>query len=542
MQNKLWTILKIQFLNQSGLNQLRYENNKKKRGQSVTVLIGITLLGIILVGFSSLIGFGYGIMGMAEVIPGFALTMVSLVTLIFSFLKTSGYLFAFQDYDMLMSLPLSVKTIVTGKFLYMYLNNLLFSLAVMLPMGSAYLIYSFSLSFAVKAAACLMWIVAAVLAPLLPMTVAAVFGTIATAIGSKSRFKVLVQVVFMMIFVCGLIALNIFLNTMEIGDNGEFIHRIEDITQIVQQQVHRFYPISVLFDTAVNKQGILEFLGFVVLSLGVYYLFAVLVAKKYHTINTALMSKGKKTVYHMKEQKARSVIASMVYKEWKRMLSSAPYLLNIGVGMLLSVVASVVCLTVGRSMLMENEKVFKIILECRYSAPFMVAIFLTMSCTTSVSLSLEGKNLWILLSLPVSWKTILKSKMAFNMVFLLPAAFICTVCFGITLQLDSLSFLLFFAALVSVISFSTVIGMFFNICFQKYQWENEVEVVKQGMSVSLGILVNMFLQMILVGASMGLSFFIDGRIVLAGISVFFFLLSIIIYYALLSGEKSRIKA
>ena len=166
MQNKLWTILKIQFLNQSGLNQLRYENNKKKRGQSVTVLIGITLLGIILVGFSSLIGFGYGIMGMAEVIPGFALTMVSLVTLIFSFLKTSGYLFAFQDYDMLMSLPLSVKTIVTGKFLYMYLNNLLFSLAVMLPMGSAYLIYSFSLSFAVKAAACLMWIVAAVLAPL----------------------------------------------------------------------------------------------------------------------------------------------------------------------------------------------------------------------------------------------------------------------------------------------------------------------------------------------------------------------------------------
>ena len=542
MQNKLWTILKIQFLNQSGLNQLRYENNKKKRGQSVTVLIGITLLGIILVGFSSLIGFGYGIMGMAEVIPGFALTMVSLVTLIFSFLKTSGYLFAFQDYDMLMSLPLSVKTIGTGKFLYMYLNNLLFSLAVMLPMGSAYLIYSFSLSFAVKAAACLMWIVAAVLAPLLPMTVAAVFGTIATAIGSKSRFKVLVQVVFMMIFVCGLIALNIFLNTMEIGDNGEFIHRIEDITQIVQQQVHRFYPISVLFDTAVNKQGILEFLGFVVLSLGVYYLFAVLVAKKYHTINTALMSKGKKTVYHMKEQKARSVIASMVYKEWKRMLSSAPYLLNIGVGMLLSVVASVVCLTVGRSMLMENEKVFKIILECRYSAPFMVAIFLTMSCTTSVSLSLEGKNLWILLSLPVSWKTILKSKMAFNMVFLLPAAFICTVCFGITLQLDALSFLLFFAALVSVISFSTVIGMFFNVCFQKYQWENEVEVVKQGMSVSLGILVNMFLQMILVGASMGLSFFIDGRIVLAGISVFFFLLSIIIYYALLSGEKSRIKA
>ena len=108
--------------------------------------------------------------------------------------------------------------------------------------------------------------------------------------------------------------------------------------------------------------------------------------------------------------------------------------------------------------------------------------------------------------------------------------------------MDILSFLLFFAVLFAVICFSTVIGMFFNICFQKYQWENETEVVKQGMSVTLGILVNMFLQMILAGVALVLSFAIDGRIVLIGISLFFFALSVIIYYALLSGDTSRIKA
>ncbi|HBA69880.1 MAG TPA: hypothetical protein DCZ40_11075, partial [Lachnospiraceae bacterium] len=121
MQNKFWKVVKIQFLNQSGLNQLRYENDKKKKGQAIAVFIGITLLALMIIGLSFLIGFGCGIMGMAEIIPGFALTMVSLITLIFSFVKTSGYLFAFQDYDLLMSLPLSVKTIVTGKFIYMYL-------------------------------------------------------------------------------------------------------------------------------------------------------------------------------------------------------------------------------------------------------------------------------------------------------------------------------------------------------------------------------------------------------------------------------------
>jgi len=541
MRNKLWKLLKIQFLNQSGLNRLRYEDNKRKKGQVIAVFIGVMVLALMLVGFSFLMGFGYGVMGMAEIIPGFALTIVSLFTLIFSFVKTGGYLFAFQDYDMLMSLPLSVKTIVAGKFLYMYLNNMLFSLAVMLPMGSAYLLSVTSLSFAGKLAAGLMWIVAAVLAPLLPMTIASIFGTLAAAIGSKSRFKVLIQVVLMLFFLCAIIAFNIFVNTMEIEDD-EFFRQLEDVTQMIRQQMHRFYPISALFDAAVNGQRILPFAGFTGLSLGIYYCFVFLVAKKYRAINSALMSKGKKVTYRMKKQKGHSVVTALVYKEWKRLLSSAPYMLNIGVGMLLAVIASIACLVVGKRMLMEDQELFKVVKECRYAVPFLAAMFLTMSCTTSVSLSLEGKNLWILLSLPLSWKTILKGKMAFNMVLLLPAALICSVCLGITLELDILSFLLFFIVLFAVVSFSTVIGMFFNLCFQKYQWENETEVVKQGMSVTLGILVNMFLQMILGGVALALSFFIDGRIVLTGISLVFFVLSVIIYYALLSGDTSRIKA
>lgn len=492
MQNKLWKVLKIQFLNQSGINRFLYEKDKKKKGQAVAVFIGVTVLVLMAAGFSFLIGFGYGVMGMAEMIPGFALTMVSMITLFFSFVKTSGYLFAFQDYDLLMSLPLSVKVIVTGKFLYMYLNNLLFSFAVMLPMGSAYLLSITSLSFAEKLAAGLMWIVAAALAPLLPITIASIFGTIAAAIGSKSRFKVLIQVVLMLLFLCAVIAFNIFVNTIKIEDDEEFLRQFGDVSQMVQQQMHRFYPVSALFDAAVNKQGILPFTGFVAVSFGVYYCFTVLVAKKYRAINSALMSKGKKAAYRMKKQKGHSVMTALVYKEWKRLLSSAPYLLNIGVGMLLAVIASVVCLAVGKKMLMEDKELFEVVRACRYAVPFVAAVFLTMSCTTSVSLSLEGKNLWILLSLPISWKTILKGKMAFNMVLLLPAAFICSVCLGITLQLDVLSFLLFFIVLVAVISFSTVIGMFFNLCFQKYQWENETEVVKQGMSVTLGILVNMY--------------------------------------------------
>lgn len=537
MQNKLWTVLKIQFLNQSGLNQLRYESNRKKRGRAVGVLIGIIALAIVLVGASFAIGFGYGLLGMAEVIPSFAFAMVSLITLFFSFIKVNGYLFAFQDYDLLMSLPISDKTIIMSKFLYMYLNNLLFSLGVMLPMGSAYLMYG-SLSVSGKGLVGLMWIVAAVLTPLIPMAVAALLGTIVAAIGSKSRFKVLIQVVLMLLFMCIMIAFNIFMNTME--NEKEMVQVMEKIAVVMQEKMHRIYPLSALFDTAINKQQILPFLGLVVLSFGIYYLFMVLIAKKYRAINTALMSKKKGSAYKMKKQKGHSVLTALIYKEWKRLLSSAPYLINVGMGMIVVVIASILCLVAGREMLAGDFELRQMIWVCRYSVPFVALMFLTMSCTTSVSLSLEGKNLWILQSLPISWKTILKGKMAFNMVLLLPAAFVSCLCLGITLQLDVLTFLLYFVVSFAMVSFSTVIGMWFNLCFQKYQWQNDVEVVKQGAAVALGILVNMFLQMILIFVSMVLSFIMDGRIVLTGISVFFCLLSGIIYRALLSGERSRI--
>lgn len=540
MQSKLWTVLKIQFLNQSGLNELRYGKDKKKRYASVAMFAAMIVIAVFIVGISFLIGTGYGAMGMAEVLPGFALLVVSVITLFFSLLKANAYLFAFQEYDMLMSLPLSVKTVISSKFIYMYLNDLLFSLGVMLPMGSAYLMWAGVHSAAEFVLIVVMWLVTALFAPLIPMTAASILGALVAAIGSKSRFKVVIQVVLMLALMCCIFAFSIFLNTT--GNEEELFQKMEDIANVTKGMMHRIYPATVLFDMAVNGLNILPFLGFIALSFGVYYLFILLVERKYCAINTALMSRGKRAVYHMEKQKGHTVLGALVYKEWRRFTSSAPYLLNIGIGMLLAVILAAACMVVGRNALEEDAGLREIVGLCQYMIPFFFTMLLSMTCTTSVSLSLEGKNLWILQSLPIDWKMILKGKMAFNMILLLPAALVCSICLWITLQFDILTFLLYLLLSFAMISFSTVIGMWFNLCFQKYQWENETEVLKRGVSVTLGVLVNMFLEMILMVAAVAVSFFIDGRIVLFGISVIFSLISGGIYCALLSGKVSRIKA
>ena len=47
--------------------------------------------------------------------------------------------------------------------------------------------------------------------------------------------------------------------------------------------------------------------------------------------------------------------------------------------------------------------------------PLILGALIMMTCTTSVSLSLEGKNLWILKSLPITKEEIYKGKMLFKM-------------------------------------------------------------------------------------------------------------------------------
>ena len=47
--------------------------------------------------------------------------------------------------------------------------------------------------------------------------------------------------------------------------------------------------------------------------------------------------------------------------------------------------------------------------------PLIIAALLSMSCTSAVSLSLEGKNLWIIQSVPVEPSAVFKAKMLFNL-------------------------------------------------------------------------------------------------------------------------------
>ena len=144
--------------------------------------------------------------------------------------------------------------------------------------------------------------------------------------------------------------------------------------------------------------------------------------------------------------------------------------------------------------------------------PFIVYFFIGMVATTSFTPSLEGKNYWILQSLPIDKKTIAKGKMLFNMYLTVPFMTFGILCFCISAKVTIINTILYIILGVSLCAFSTAWGCVCGIRHMRLDWENEIEVIKQGAAVAIYMFPNMFVVMGLIVLVVILGMHVDHRV------------------------------
>lgn len=236
MKSKGFLLMKIQLLGQ-------FKGREKSRG-NLMMLAAWLFVGVVAAAYSFLLAFGLGAMGLSDMIPGYALMITSLITLFFTILKTNGVLFAYKDYDLVMALPVKTETVIASRFMTMYVINLLFMLAVMIPMGAGYVIWERpGISFYP------IWILGMAAAPLIPTTIATVIGALIILISSRFRHANLLTTLLTIGFTCGIVALS-----MGVGGVDEEALVIEDISRlgsVMLAAIHKIYPPTVLFERAV---------------------------------------------------------------------------------------------------------------------------------------------------------------------------------------------------------------------------------------------------------------------------------------------------
>lgn len=519
-----WMILLRTLLKATSLTNIyKYTKDKKRKRQIIGNWIGFSILYICLMAYSVFMCIGYGQFGIIDAVPAMCAMLISVLAFVFTILKTNGYLFNFKEYDMLMSLPFDAKTVAMDKFLYMYIKSLPWYASISVAMLIGYGIYArpFILVYPV-------WIILSLMLPIIPMLVAAFFGFLIARVSAGFKKNNIIQTVLLMMFVIACFFSRFLIEAL--FKNDKVAQTLESISNFTDNVGEVYWPLK-WFTGAVTKLNIGEILLLIGGTILLFEVVFIPVGKSYRKINSALRSHAVSRSFKMKAQRKKSLQNTIASKEFKRMTGSSTYMVNVLIGEVLAFILGVASLFVGIDELISGIlQGAPISPEIIYPAiPLIVYFLIGMVSTTACSPSLEGKNYWILQSLPIETKVIYQGKMLFQMYLSVPFMVFAVLCLCISAKVSVLSMILYLLEGIALCAFSTAWGCVCGRKFMRLDWENEVEVIKQGTAVSVYLFPNMIVTLILVFAVVALGFVMDTNLVSVILTLIVSLLAVLCY-------------
>lgn len=525
MQSNRNVLLKNLLLATSSRNILKYEKDKSKRSKIIAGYIGFSILYLLLVAYCIAITIGYGEVGLTSAIPVMCAIVLGLLEFVFTIFKTNGYLFAFKEYDMLISMPFTIKKVVSSKFLYMYVKNLPWTASISLSMliGYAYYTHPGILTY-------IFWIVLSAMLPIIPMVLAAAVGSLIAGIGSGFRHKNIIQTVLSFIFIIFCFSSRYIFESFAKDIATDAYGSLKTVSDTTDRIKSIFLPAK-WFEDAIINDNFLSALIFILSTIVIFELFFIIISKFYLRINSRLMTGISRKNYKMHELKTKSVTKAIAYKEFRHFTNSTIYLTNMGLGELFVIILSVAALFVDADSIIatitNNAPLKKEMLLP--AVPIVVYFLVGMCSTTTCSFSLEGKNYWIIQSLPISKKTLIQGKMLFNLYLTIPFTILGNLVLGLKFGASIPEILLFILCGIITCMFSTFWGMRCDLKHYKHDWENEVEVIKQGTAIAIYMIPNMLSSMILIAIVVILGFILNRMLVVGVVAAIYAVLALISY-------------
>ena len=166
----------------------------------------------------------------------------------------------------------------------------------------------------------------------------------------------------------------------------------------------------------------------------------------------------------------------------------------------------------------EGEEAIPNFLAAMY--PYLFALCVSMSSLTSASISLEGKTIGLLKSLPVPARTLLSCKLRVHEIVCFPVIVICSIAMALLSKMTVVDTVIL-AAIPLIYSYNAgVMGLLLNLKKYNFDWTNEVMVAKNSMPVAVTTFVGIFLSLLsgivaVVLAVLGLDTVIFGGVMIA---------------------------
>ncbi len=468
-------LTKLELCNLYGLNVLRFSRDRTAKKRAGAMLAVWMVLAVVLIVYTGGLSYGLVYLGLEKVIPAYLIAISSLLVFFFGMLKAGSALYSREGYEILCALPVTQAAVAGSRFVRMYVENLLPTLAILLP-GIAVYAWAVRPGPAFYLAVLLgIWAV-----PLLPMAGAVLVGALVTGISSRMRHKSLISSA---LSILAVLAIFYGISRFSHMDGGLHPEQMRKLADTVFSLLGKVYPPAVWLGRALMEGSWGQSLGWAALSLGVFVLVGACVSFRFRQICQSLFGSSARHDYEMGDLKEDTVLRALCRREFKRYFSSTVYLTNTIIGPIMS------CLFSGALLFVDLESLtgqLPIAVDVCSLAPFAMVGMLCMMTTTSTSISMEGKNWWIVKSLPLSVKSVLDAKLLMNLLLLLPFYLLSELLMLLALQPGGAELVWMLLLPGVIILFSCVYGLTINLRFPVMDWESEVTVVKQSASAMLG--------------------------------------------------------
>ena len=482
MLRQIKLLTKIRLCNTFRLNEIRYCKDPKAKLRFIGMIFVWVILMILAIGYVGGLSYVLCKAGMSDILFKILVMAIGMMSLIFTIIKASSIIFAQKDYELQMSLPVSKTAIIISRFLSMYLSNVFISLIIMLP---SMVIYTY-----MEKVELYFWIyglIGVLFVPLLPIAFATVMGAIITGISSRCEHKSIINTVLTVTLTIGLLLVN--MNFTGIEQNGEdILELIKSIGVIMKDTVADKYPPAEWLGNAMVNNNILDFILFISISIGVFLLMLFILQRYYSSIFNMINSFNNINKFEMSEIHSDTIIKSLVRRELKHYFSCSIYVSNTIIGNILMVICSIILLVVGTSSIEEALGIEGIVVR---TFPILSGMLPAIMPMTVSSISIEGKQLWIIKSLPIKTKDILLSKILANIIVAMPFYVIAEVIALIALRSSFMEVVWIIVLPLIYIMFSIILGIFINLKVPNFKWESEIQVVKQSIAVFITLIISM---------------------------------------------------
>lgn len=394
-----------------------------------------------------------------------------------SVFSTYSTLYLAKDNDLLLSMPIPIRDVILSRLAGVYLMGLFYSGAMTLPAVVVGLIQrGFSVSRLVGG---LVWIL---LISLIVLGLSCLLGWVVARISQKLKSKS---------FLIALLSLTFLILYYVV-----YFRLMKHLPELIQSML--LYGESVRSSAnplyLFGQVGVGDWLAMLVCTAAVCLVLALiwmLLKRSFLSVATSSAA-GKKAVYREEAARQGSASTALLRKEWLRFSSSATYMLNCGLGLLVQLALGVYLLLKGGSLFQSIGAVLPFLSSDAGMLPVLVCAICCLSYSildiTAPSVSLEGRSVWLPQSLPVTPWQVLRAKLGLHLgLAILPTLF-CLLTAAVLVPATLAQKLLLVVTGLLFMLLIALVGLCLGVKMPNLNWTNEMYPIKQSAPVGLTIL------------------------------------------------------